>query len=252
MPTISGYPVDVSQVKKLDISGLTVRKLTDEEIARWKKVEELQYTKPVNLENHPSQKVYAEVIVNGQSVAKVYNSGAMETSNALYGKISKLDSVKDPQGGGPMLAQERAEDIAKLLGGKVVKSSTAITSAEWASVPPIEFEVDYAAMERDRKAVLERSESAKTAVHTQIIAQSENDVELEEASSDGKSVTDEFLEFAGKSYQERMRDLILQSLGLTEEELANMPPEARSKIEEKIREMIKAEIEKETGVPAEA
>ena len=209
MTTIS-KPIDLSMVQKLDISGLNVRKASDEEIARFKKIEELRYTRPINLENHPSQKIYAEVIVNGQSVAKVYNSGAMETSNALYGKVSKLDSVKDPQGSGPMLAQERAEHIAKLLGGKVVKSSTAITPAEWAKVPPIEFEVDYAAMEQDRNEALLRSESAKTTFQTQVIAQTE-DTEVTEAPVEEKTVADEFLEFAEKSYEEKIYEMMHES-----------------------------------------
>jgi hypothetical protein len=234
-------------VQKLDISGLNVRKASDEEIARFKKIEELRYTRPINLENHPSQKIYAEVIVNGKSVAKVYNSGAMETSNAMYGKVSKLDSVNNPQGGGPMLAQERAEDIAKLLGGKVVKSSTAITPAEWAKVPPIEFEVDYAAMEQDRNEALLRAESAKTVFQTQVIAQNEG-AEVTEAPVEEKTVADEFLEFAEKSYEEKIYEMMLKRLGLTEDDLNNMSPEARAEVERKIEEMIKAEIKEKTGI----
>lgn len=245
--TTIGKPIDLSLVQKLDISGLNVRKLSDEEIARFKKIEELRYTKPINLENHPSQKAYAEVIVNGKSVAKVYNSGAMETSNALYGKVSKLDSVNNPQGGGPMLAQQRAEDIAKLLGGKVVKSSTAITPAEWAKVPPIEFEVDYAAMEQDRNEALLRSESAKTTFQTQVIAQTEG-AEVTEAPVEEKTVADEFLEFAEKSYEEKIYEMMLKRLGLTEDDLNNMSPEARAEVERKIEEMIKAEIKEKTGI----
>lgn len=246
MTTIS-KPIDLSLVQKLDISGLKVRKLSDEEIARFKKIEELKYTRPINLENHPSQKIYAEVIVNGQSVAKVYNSGAMQTSNALYGKVSKLESVNNPQGTGPMLAQQRAEDIAKLLGGKVVKSSTAITPAEWAKVPPIEFEVDYAAMEQDRNEALLRAESAKTAFQTQVIAQTDG-AEVTESPVEEKTVADEFLEFAEKSYEEKIYEMMLKRLGLTEEDLNNMSPEARAEIERKIEEMIKAEIKEKTGI----
>ncbi len=61
-------------------------------------------------------------------------------------------------------------------------------------------------------------------------------------------MVDEFLEFAEKSYEEKMYDLILRRLGLTEEDLKAMTPEQRAEIEEKIRAMVKAEIEKETGV----
>ncbi len=237
---------DVSKLNKLDIPSNAIRQATEAEKAEFKKIQELAYTRPVNLENHPSQQAYAEVMVDGKSVAKVYNSGAMETSNALYGKIGKLESVKNPQGSGPMLAQERAEEIAKALGGTVVKSSTALTSAQWAKVPPVTFEVDYAAMERDRKAALEKAETAKTVFTTQVIAQaSESDVT--ESAAAEKSVVDEFLEFAEKSYEEKMYDLMLKKLGLTEEDVANMTPEQRAEIEAKIQEMIKAEIEKETG-----
>lgn len=243
----SSLRFDVNALKKLDIASADIRQVTDAEKAEFKKIQEIAYTRPVNLENHPSQKAYAEVMVNGKSVAKVYNSGAMETSNALYGKIGKLESVKNPQGTGPMLAQQRAEDIARALGGTVVKSSTALSSAQWAQVPPVTFEVDYAAMERDRKAALERAETAKTVFTTQVIAQtSESDVT--ESSVAEKSVTDEFLEFAEKSYEEKMYDLMLKKLGLTEEDVAHMTPEQRAEIEEKIKEMIKAEVEKETGL----
>ncbi len=238
---------DISKLNKLDIPRDALRQATEAEKAEFKKIQEMAYTRPVNLENHPSQQAYAEVMVDGKSVAKVYNSGAMETSNALYGKISKLDSVKNPQGGGPMLAQERAEAIAEALGGTVVKSSTALTPVQWGQVPPVTFEVDYAAMERDRKAALEKAETAKTVFTTQVLAQA-GESDVTEASVAEKSVVDEFLEFAEKSYEEKMYDLMLKKLGLTEEDVANMTPEQRAEIEEKIKEMIKAEIEKDTGL----
>lgn len=241
------HRIDLAKLQKLDVSGKDIRQLTEAEKAEFRTIQEMAYTRPVNLENHPSQKLYAEVIVNGQSVAKLYNSGAMETSNAMYGRISKLPSVKDPQGTGPVLAQERAEELARALGGKVVSSSTALTAAEWGKVPPVEFKVDYEAMERDRKAILERGETARTNFTTQVIAQSDS-TELEESPAEEKSVVDEFLEFAEKSYEEKMYDLILRRLGLTEEDLKAMTPEQRAEIEEKIRAMVKAEIEKETGV----
>ncbi len=238
---------DISKLNKLEIPSNALRQATEAEKAEFKRIQELAYTRPVNIENHPSQQAYAEVMVDGKSVAKVYNSGAMETSNALYGKIGKLDSVNNPQGSGPMLAQERAEEIAKALGGTVVKSSTAITAAQWATVPPVKFEVDYAAMERDRKAGLEKAETAKTVFTTQVIAQASESA-VTEVSVEEKSVVDEFLEFAEKSYEEKMYDLMLKKLGLTEEDVANMTPDQRAEIEEKIKEMIKAELEKETGL----
>ncbi len=56
----------------------------------------------------------------------------------------------------------------------------------------------------------------------------------------------EFLDFMDKTPEERMRAQILGSMGLTEEELAALPPEERRKIEAKIQETIEARIQKDT------
>lgn len=62
------------------------------------------------------------------------------------------------------------------------------------------------------------------------------------AASEGKSAYDEFKEYRQKSPAERMREQVLKSLGLSEEELAAMPPEKREQVEnsigERVREMI--------------
>jgi hypothetical protein len=71
--------------------------------------------------------LYAEIKVNGKTVAKVFNSGSTETPNSLAGRIDLTDD-----GQGPSLAQIRAEEIAKALGGKIVKADTAQTQSEWA------------------------------------------------------------------------------------------------------------------------
>lgn len=51
--------------------------------------------------------------------------------------------------------------------------------------------------------------------------------------------TDEFLKFMHQSPQERLRDLILRSLGITEEQLKRMPPDERMKTERKIAELMR-------------
>lgn len=62
----------------------------------------------------------------------------------------------------------------------------------------------------------------------------------------------EFSDYMKKSPAEQMRDQILKSMGLTEEQLKAMPAKEREKIEEKIKEMIKTKVEeaqeKKTGV----
>lgn len=69
--------------------------------------------------------LYAEIKVGGRTVAKVFNSGVAETPNGL-----NVDLTDDGQG--PSLAQIRAEEIAKAMGGKIVKADTAQTQSQWA------------------------------------------------------------------------------------------------------------------------
>lgn len=241
MTTIaSKYAVDITTLKKLDLQ-LTPRKLSDKELAEFQKLREMAYSKPTNLDdlkNHVSQKIYAEVKVNGVTVATLYNSGVSMTSNATHGKVAGLPSMgENEKSTGPELAQKRAEQIAKALGGTIVKSPTAVTQAQYLSTPAfqIKYEVDYEAM----NAALGRVATPQTTVDTQNLA-------LDEAS--GKSVVDEFLDFTGKSWEEKVRAMILKSMGLKEEDLAAMSAEDREKIEAKIKEKIEAEIEKKTGM----
>jgi hypothetical protein len=49
----------------------------------------------------------------------------------------------------------------------------------------------------------------------------------------------DFLDYAKKTPAERMRDAILKSMGLTEEDLKAMSPEKRKAVEETIRQKIK-------------
>lgn len=57
-----------------------------------------------------------------------------------------------------------------------------------------------------------------------------------------------FLKEAQKSPMERMREQILQSMGMTEESLAQLPPEERRAAEDKIAKMIQEKIKLATGV----
>ena len=70
----------------------------------------------------------------------------------------------------------------------------------------------------------------------------QNQANAPAGASEGKSAYDEFKEYMQKSPAERMREQVLKSLGLTEEELDAMPPEKREQVEkgigERMREMI--------------
>ena len=56
------------------------------------------------------------------------------------------------------------------------------------------------------------------------------------------SAADEFMAYMKKTPEERMRDSILKSMGMTEEELESLPPEERKAVEDKIKEIIKERI----------
>lgn len=250
MTSVSGafnYRIDVSKIKKLDTSLTTPVKLSSKEKIEVAKVREMAYRVPTNLDelkNHVSQKVYAEVKVGGRTVATLYNNGVSETPNEIYSRIKNLRSMGDTEHSvGPDLAKKRAEEIAKALGGTVVKSSTAVSQSQYLATPPFEvkYKIDYAAMERDRAASLGQVSTPQTQVETQ---------SLGGGAPAGKNVEEEFLAFAGMPWEEKVRVMILKTMGFKEEDLAGMPAEEREKIEAKIREKIEEEIEEKTGMSA--
>ncbi|MFA7243262.1 MAG: hypothetical protein WC091_24405 [Sulfuricellaceae bacterium] len=58
----------------------------------------------------------------------------------------------------------------------------------------------------------------------------------------------EFLEdYLRKSPEQHMRDAILREMGLTEEDLAALPPEERAAIEQTITEKVKELLQRQTG-----
>lgn len=91
--------------------------------------------------------------------------------------------------------------------------------------------------------------TANTLWQTQSIAQSSEsdaiDVESEDIKIDPQSAEDKFREFMDKSPEELMREAVLKQLGYTEEDLANMTPDERAKVEEEIRQMIETKIEED-------
>ncbi|MFZ5738922.1 hypothetical protein BJ123_102160 [Rhodopseudomonas thermotolerans] len=106
-----------------------VRKVTSaevDEIARvWLQQQE---TAPRGGSDNEPDDVYATVKVGNQVVAKLYNGGIAEMSNATASAVSGLD---EPSLVGPALAQWRAETYARLLGGNVEIADTAKAQSEW-------------------------------------------------------------------------------------------------------------------------
>jgi nitrogen-specific signal transduction histidine kinase len=60
----------------------------------------------------------------------------------------------------------------------------------------------------------------------------------------GDSVEKQFLDYAQMNPMDRMRANILKSMGLTEDDLKNMSPDQQHAVEEKIRQMIEQEFQK--------
>jgi len=66
------------------------------------------------------------------------------------------------------------------------------------------------------------------------------------------TATEIFLEEARKTPMQRMREQVLEALGLTEDALAQMAPEERRAAEDKIREMIEEKLRQAAGADDEA
>jgi len=61
-----------------------------------------------------------------------------------------------------------------------------------------------------------------------------------------QTAEEKFLDYAKKSPAEKIRDALLKSIGVTEEEFAQMSPEQRKEVEQKIADKIKAAMQKQT------
>lgn len=87
------------------------------------------------LANHPALQTYATVTVGGKVVATIDNQGVVSASNEVSSRFANRISNELNGSNGPDLAQVRAQEIAALLGGKVVRSSTAMTQMQFNANP---------------------------------------------------------------------------------------------------------------------
>lgn len=71
---------------------------------------------------------------------------------------------------------------------------------------------------------------AKTRVHLQTVASSASD----EAKNIGNSALAQFKDYMSKTPEERLRDSILEEMGITEEEFEAMPPEKQLAVSQEI------------------
>ena len=130
--------ISLSDVKKLDTSGLKIVSIRDNPELRdllatnWLQMHAVRSGTEVS--DDAPQNTYATVKVNGKVVATLYNGGSVTMTNAAAATVGDL---QDPPGliGGPDLAQSRAERIAKAVGGTIEKAPTAIKQSEWTPRP---------------------------------------------------------------------------------------------------------------------
>lgn len=215
-----------------------------------------QYTEHPDTSNHPLYKPYATVQVDGKTVATLYNSGGVSSSNAIGAKIQKLFADDDTSLSGPAGAQERAEKIAELLGGTVEKSSTAITQAQFRANPHPEGTINYAAMHEDPMyEQLQKTKQARTLYLAQQFAQDSDKAqshtglytqqaapgaeETTETVSNDNDPVEAFLDYMSKTPEERWFDAMLAEKSLTREQYNALPPKEKLAIETEIQEKIR-------------
>lgn len=147
-------PINISELPEDEYQSFVEREAARIEANR--QYLEMQYThfpEPPDLSNYPGNKPYATVSIGGRVVATIFNDGGVQTNDNALG-LKLRDVLKGSVNGtnGPHLAQDRADQIAAMLGGKISKSRTALTQIQYAALPPIVTQpptVDYQAMMGD-------------------------------------------------------------------------------------------------------
>lgn len=109
-----------------------------------------KHTQPPDLSKNPAYQTYATVTVNGTVIATLDNNGMVATSNSVGASLQDGLPGLGPTGkSGPLLAQQRAEVIARMFGGSVVASKTAMTQERYDATPKPTPTVDQKAMMED-------------------------------------------------------------------------------------------------------
>uniref|UniRef100_Q07IA7 Uncharacterized protein n=1 Tax=Rhodopseudomonas palustris (strain BisA53) TaxID=316055 RepID=Q07IA7_RHOP5 len=161
----SRYRIDISQLKPLSakpISAADDPALRDMLATGWLMMQGSQATQSVASDD-ASQKTYAQVKVNGKVVATLDNGGCSTMTNEAAAKVGDL---QDPPGlGGPDLAQWRADNYARRLGGTVEKASTAITQSQW--TPHESWSTSYSREQLDAAFQAMLAEGQRSAAQSQ-------------------------------------------------------------------------------------
>lgn len=162
-------PIDIRQIKRLELPEGAIRKLSPEEMVDVQKMREMAFMPEYSHIEGPPDEIYAEVKVGGKTVATLYNSGQMVSTNAAGARLQNLPSVRDSQQVGPALAKERAEEVARVLGGQVVTAKTALGQGEWEALPKPQLVTDWEALRRDPRLQSYYRTSGDTLVQAQLL-----------------------------------------------------------------------------------
>lgn len=221
------------------------------------KMLELKYSQKIDTSQNATYDSYANVVVNGEVVAKIDNHGWVESSNAMGGKIQKGLPMEGANGeiSGPALAEARANYIADMLGGMVDMSATALSQREFNAIPQPTLSVDHTAMVADPAYQnLQDIYSRRTAFFAQQIAQNPDNVDEilletpiaessltvdDESADTTKSATEEFLDYMAMTPEERFFDAFLKRHNMTQEEFDAQPPEDKEDLLKEFEEELK-------------
>lgn len=154
----SGISLTNPNVKRIDTTNIPLFKIYEAPQEQYnnfinaqERFLEAQYTTSPDTSSDPRYQTYATIEHNGKTIAHIDNNGFIQSSNTIGAQIQQELNKNNTENGlsGPALAQHRAEHIADLLGGKLVKSSTSLTQNEFNALPKLTTKVDHQSMKND-------------------------------------------------------------------------------------------------------
>lgn len=105
------------------------RPLPDDMIVRWTGITTNGFDRKLFTEML-NDKPHAEIQVDGRTVATVSSNGYLTTTKAIALRLQDLIAKADPDRRGTALADERADQIARALGGEVVRATSALVQMQ--------------------------------------------------------------------------------------------------------------------------
>jgi len=124
MTTIDSHPIKIGDV----------RRLPDDMIVKWTGITTNGFDRTLFTEML-NDKPHAEIQVDGRTVATVSSNGYLTTTKAIALRLQDLIAKAEPDRRGTALADDRADQIARALGGEVVRSTTAL--AQMQAITPV-------------------------------------------------------------------------------------------------------------------